>query len=130
MSIGFRHDYQHARWPMIAIALLILACAIVSCQQKRAEQGNSASATRSQAESAQPANVKYHHGVGIIKKVTPQDPSVEIDHEEIKGYMAAMRMEYQVKDKSLLDSIQPGDKVDFTVEEKQGVEVISEIKKQ
>ena len=131
MSIGFRHDYQHARWHVIAMALLILACALVSCQQKRAGQGNSSSsATQNQAESGQQANVKYHHGVGIVKKITPQDPSVEIDHEEIKGYMAAMRMEYQVKDKSLLESIQPGDKVDFTVEDKQGVEVISEIKKQ
>ena len=128
MSIRLCQDYQPAPVPIIAAALLLLACA-VSCQQKQAGQGNSASATQNQAESAQQANVKYHHGVGVVKKITPQEPSVEIDHEEIKGYMAAMRMEYRVKDKSLLESIQPEDKVDFTVEEKQGVEVISEIKK-
>ena len=130
MSIELRPDNQPARVSVIvaALLLLLLTCA-VSCRQKQAEQGNSASATQNQADPSQQASVKYHHGVGIIKKITPQEPSVEIDHEEIKGYMAAMRMEFHVKDKSLLESIQPEDKVDFTVEDKQGIEVISEIKK-
>ena len=111
----------------MALSLFILACAI-SCRQ--AATDNQAAATQNQAETPGTAAVKIHHGVGIIKKINPQDPSIMIAHEEIKDYMAAMTMEYYVKDKSLLDSLQPGDKVDFTIEDKQGVVVVSEIKKQ
>ena len=100
----------------------------LACRQ--AGTGNQATATQNQAEATKlAADVKLHHGVGVIKKVNPQDPSIMIDHEEIKDYMAAMTMEYYVKDRSLLDSIRPGDKVDFTIEDKQGVVVVSEIKK-
>jgi Cu/Ag efflux protein CusF len=106
---------------------MILGCA-PSCRQ--AGTDNQATTTQNQAEATkQAADVKLHHGVGVIKKINPQDLSIMIDHEEIKDYMAAMTMEYYVKDRSLLDSIQPGDKVDFTIEDKQGVVRISEIKK-
>ena len=128
MSIGLRQDNQPARLSVIAAALLLLTCA-VSCQQKPAEQANKTAATQNQAQPPKQTAATYHHGVGVIKKITPQDPSVEIDHEEIKGLMPAMKMEFYVKDKSLLDSLQLEDKVDFTIENKQGVEVISEIKK-
>jgi Cu/Ag efflux protein CusF len=122
-----RHDARHHL--TIALMLSLLTCAI-ACQPKQAEpQSNRATATQNQADPSKQPDVKYHHGVGVITKITPQDPSIVIDHEEIKDYMAAMKMEYNVKDKSLLDSLQPGDKVDFTVEDKQGTGVISEIKK-
>jgi Cu/Ag efflux protein CusF len=101
-------------------------CLALACQQ--VGTGNQA-ATQNRAEETKQADVLLRHGVGVIKKINPQDPSIMIDHEEIKDYMAAMTMEYYVKDRSLLDSIQPGDKVDFTIEDKQGVVVVSEIKK-
>ena len=130
MGVEFLPGHRHARpRAMIIIPLLISVCA-VSCQQKQSEAGNQNSTTRNQSEAATPANVKTYHGVGVIKKINLQDPSIMIDHEDIKGYMAAMTMEYYVKDKSLLDYIQPEDKVDFTIEDKQGVVVVSEIKKQ
>ena len=112
----------------MAVSFLVLAIAL-SCRPA-ATTNTQANATQNQAEATPQAEVKLHHGVGVIKKVTPQDPSIMIDHEEIKDYMAPMTMEYYVKDKSLLDSIQPGDKVDFTIEDKRGVVVVSEIKKQ
>lgn len=102
---------------------------MVDCQKEHAQQENASAPTQAQAEASKSPTVKTFHGVGVIKKVTPQDPSLMIDHEEIKDHMPAMTMEYYVKDKSLLDSIQSGDKVDFTIENNQGVEVISEIKK-
>jgi Cu/Ag efflux protein CusF len=61
--------------------------------------------------------------------LNPQRPSIEINHQEIKGYMPAMQMEFPVKDRSLLDSINTGDKVDFTLEVNQGIERIIVIHK-
>lgn len=114
------------RCSLVVVSLFVLAFAL-SCQ--RTGTSNQANTTQNQAATPEQAEVKLHHGVGVIKKITPQDPSIMIDHEEIKDYMAPMTMEYYVKDKSLLDSIQPGDKVDFTIEDKRGVVVVSEIKK-
>lgn len=85
--------------------------------------------------STQP-EVKIYHGVGIVTKIVLENPydktqsSVELDHEEIVGLMPPMRMEFNVKEKSLLTKLKVRDKVEFTIEEKGGMEIISEIKKQ
>ena len=129
MRVGFLPCHRRARPRAIIIMLLVSICA-VSCRPKQSEAGNQNSTNQNQSEASTQPNVKTYHGVGVIKKINLQDPSIMIDHEEIKDYMAAMTMEYYVKDKSLLDSIRPGDKVDFTIEDKQGVVVVSEIKKQ
>jgi Cu/Ag efflux protein CusF len=122
-------QFPPARHLALATMLSLLVCAI-ACQQKQSEQqGNNVAATQNQADPSKQPAVTYHQGVGVITKITPQDPSVGINHEEIKGLMPAMTMEFHVKDKSLIDSLQIGDKVDFTVEARQGTEVISEIKK-
>jgi Cu/Ag efflux protein CusF len=52
---------------------------------------------------------------------------VELNHEEIKGLMPPMTMEYYVKDKALLQGIKVGQKVDFTIEDWGGNETISAI---
>jgi hypothetical protein len=53
----------------------------------------------------------------------------EIDHEDIEGYMPAMKMQWRVRDKALLNSLSGGDKVDFTLEDDNGSELITGIKK-
>jgi len=62
------------------------------------------------------SNPNIHRGVGVIQSVDRENASVQIDHEAIKDFMPAMDMPYQVKDKSLLDELAPGDKVDFWLE--------------
>lgn len=71
-----------------------------------------------------------HRGVGVVVAVNPSKPSVEINHQEMKDFMPAMQMEFYVKDKSLLDSIRPGDKVNFTIDVNSGIEVVSAIGKE
>lgn len=56
------------------------------------------------------------HGVGIVESFDQERATIQIDHEEIKGVMPAMNMSIAVKDKVLLDSVNPGDKIDFWVE--------------
>jgi Cu/Ag efflux protein CusF len=59
---------------------------------------------------------KTYPGVGIVKDLDPKLPMIEIDHEDIRGLMPAMQMQFHVKDKALLDGLAVGDRIEFTVE--------------
>src|ERR1700674_1442380 len=57
-----------------------------------------------------------HKGVGVIKDLNAADGVVTLAHEPIKSLnWPAMTMAFKVKDKSLMDKIKPGDKVEFTL---------------
>lgn len=58
-----------------------------------------------------------HQGVGVIEEVNHETARVQINHQEIKGYMPAMSMAYRVRDKAILDSVKSGDEVEFTMED-------------
>jgi Cu/Ag efflux protein CusF len=75
------------------------------------------------------SEVKVVESKGIITKINLKNPSVELDHEEIKGIMPAMNMEFFVKDEKMLDGLKLGDKVDFTLEDNKGAEVIIKLSK-
>ena len=70
-----------------------------------------------------------HQGVGVIEEVDREAAKVQINHEEIKGYMPAMSMPYRVKDKTILTTISPGDQVEFTMEDGPAGLFILELKK-
>jgi Cu/Ag efflux protein CusF len=76
-----------------------------------------------------PTAVTRHSGVGVIRSINLKEGWFEIDHEEIAGFMAAMQMQWSVKDRAMLKSVRVGDKVNFTVEDDNGTEVITELKK-
>jgi Cu/Ag efflux protein CusF len=76
-----------------------------------------------------PAGARSYNGVGVVRLINLEEGWLEIDHEEIKGFMAAMQMEWSVRDKALLKSVRVGDRVNFTVEDDNGTEVITELKK-
>lgn len=125
----FAPAYRIVRYSLVVLALSLLAYA-ASCAQKQAKPGDQAAHSQPRTDLSKEARVSTYHGIGIVKRINPAFPSVEIDHEEIKGHMPAMIMEWYVKDVSLLKSIKPGDQVEFTLEvPKGGTEVISEIKK-
>src|SRR5438105_536363 len=57
-----------------------------------------------------------HKGVGVVKDVNTAEGVVTLVHEPIKSLnWPAMTMGFKVKDKSLMDKIKPGDKVEFTL---------------
>jgi Cu/Ag efflux protein CusF len=58
-------------------------------------------------------------GEGKIVAVVPTSEQVVIDHKEIKGFMDAMTMGYRVDPLSLLDGVQAGDQVHFTIDTQQ-----------
>ena len=81
------------------------------------------------SQSPQPGVGAVHHGVGVIESIDKEMATVQINHEDIKDYMPAMSMPYPVKDKSLLDSVSPGDRVEFSLEGTSKGDVVSEIKR-
>lgn len=73
--------------------------------------------------------VRTFHGTGAVRSVNLAEGWFEIDHEEIDGYMPAMKMQWKVRDSSMLKPLSVGDKVDFTLEEDNGSELVTELKK-
>lgn len=55
-------------------------------------------------------------GVGTVTKVRIKKKRVTLDHLEIKGFMEAMEMSYKVNSAALLDGLEPGEKVFFTLD--------------
>lgn len=68
-------------------------------------------------------------GKGEVKAINLEKKEITLDHEEIKGYMEAMVMEFSVLEKSLLDNVKPGDKVEFTLKHEAGIDTITEMRK-
>lgn len=60
-------------------------------------------------------------GEGKIIAVVPDSEQVVIDHNAIKGFMDAMTMGYKVNPASLLDGLQAGDQIHFTINTQQNV---------
>lgn len=73
--------------------------------------------------------IKTFNGRGKVTKLNLELGTVELDHEEIKGSMPAMVMEFFVKDKSELKTLKIGDSVDFILEDDFGQERIIGISK-
>ena len=115
----------------------MFSCFIFSaCQQTVSETKNQNIKTSpTNSNSSFPAStpdatkIKIANGKGVVTKINLELVSVELDHEEIKDVMPAMKMEFYVKEKSELETLKLGDKVDFVLEENHGQEKIISIKK-
>lgn len=70
-----------------------------------------------------------YNGHGKVTRVSNDLGSIEIDHDDIPGVMPAMKMEFYVKDKSMLNGIFAGDEVNFVLEYKHPTETIVSIKR-
>src|SRR5262245_45281672 len=105
--------------PVVLIALsLSLACERKVAQPPAPPDSPSAAQPAGPAAPAAPAapEIKQYDGVGVITKVDTNIGSVELNHEEIKGLMPAMTMEWYLKDRKMLAGLKVGAKVDFTIE--------------
>ena len=68
-------------------------------------------------------------GKGVVTKINMELGSVEMDHEDIPNLMPAMRMEFYVSDKKVLDGLKVGDTVDFVLRYKDRTETIVKLSK-
>ena len=76
-----------------------------------------------------PVMNKPYRGTGVVVLINRKEGWIEINHDEIKGLMPAMQMEFWVKDKSLFDNAKAGDRVDFTIVETEKGEYLTELKR-
>ena len=90
--------------------ILLLTIVLSACSSKTAHKD-------SQPEGpAAAVQTRSYNAVGTVKSIDTKMPAIEIDHEDIKGLMPAMQMQFHVKDKALLEGLVPEDRVTFTVE--------------
>jgi Cu/Ag efflux protein CusF len=73
-------------------------------------------------QGASPCEQKGAHtvvGEGKVIAVVPASREIVLTHGEIKGFMDAMTMGYPIQPPSLLEGVQPGDTVRFTIDTEQ-----------
>jgi Cu/Ag efflux protein CusF len=63
-------------------------------------------------------------GDGVVVEVSQQDGIILLEHGEIENMMGPMTMQFTVDDRALLEGVQEGDTVDFTVEWRQPADFV------
>ena len=69
-----------------------------------------------------PATQQGQHtvvGEGKVIAVVPGSNQIVVEHKEIKGFMDAMTMGYRIEPPSLLEGMQAGDSIRFTIDTQQ-----------
>lgn len=114
----------------VAASCFCLSCEKAAVQNTEVKPANTVSQNvPTPALSPIPPKDGLYPSKGKVTKINNELGSVELDHEEIKGVMPKMLMEFYVKDKSLIKGLAVGDDVDFVLEYKHPSETIVEIKK-
>src|SRR5208282_2153815 len=68
------------------------------------------------AQAQETAATGIFHGVGVVKAIDAATGALTLDHEEIKGFMAAMEMMYRIKPPELSAGLRVGDKIAFDID--------------
>lgn len=67
------------------------------------------------ASSQEPSHGQHFQGQGTVVAIDLQKGTVTLDHEEIKGLMPPMVMEFVVDSREALQGLKPGDTLTFTL---------------
>ncbi len=62
------------------------------------------------------SDARLYVGIGLVLSVDSRAGRIVIDHDEIEGFMAPMVMSYQVSPPSLLDGLNAGETIEFTID--------------
>ena len=101
MNYSFESRYRASATILIAIILvlgILAACGPSHNAQETGAKGENASAKRYQL-------------TGRVVSIDKPARSINVDGDEIPGFMAAMTMPYPVKDAAALDKLSPGDQI-------------------
>ena len=91
---------------LVGILLAFCLC-LTACERKASAPTQSGEATRSEA-------TRYELK-GKVIEVDKEKKRVKVDHEEIKGFMAAMTMWFAVKDEANFGKVEIGDQLAATL---------------
>ena len=117
---------------LILTGIILPLLPATSCQkQERAAQTSQPTPTAATGPPGYPPPVmnRPYQATGVVVLINRKEGWIEINHDEIKGLMPAMQMEFWVKDKSLFDNARTGDRVDFTIVETEKGEYLTELKR-
>ena len=134
MNTAFNNFLQTKRYVSVLV-LILCATLSLSCQKQTQDTKTFQPTPQAQRLNNGPPGFpspvlnKSYYGTGVIVIINRKEGWVEINHEEIKGLMPAMQMEFWIKDRSLLDKVQVGDRVNFTIVETAKGEYLTELKK-
>jgi Cu/Ag efflux protein CusF len=78
----------------------------------------------SAAAAQQTAQEGVFQGHGVVRAVEPGTGAVTIAHDEIKGFMPAMEIKYQVQEPNFSECLRPGDTVDFSIDAAERVVIV------
>jgi Cu/Ag efflux protein CusF len=118
------------------LVVMVAALAIGACEGgargERSATGSPSPAIQPSPSLASPAApaIQTYDIRGTVVAVTLDSGTVNLDHEEIPGLMAAMKMEYQVQDVRMLDGLKPGDRVAGRLQARDGGYVIVALERQ
>lgn len=70
--------------------------------------------------------VKTYRLVGVVRDVKEKEGVVSIRHEKIPGFMDAMTMPFTLKDRAILEELQPGDEVEGTLRVESEHEIVKD----
>ena len=124
--------FEPSRRDVYSLLIILPLLLISSCQkQERAAQPVPAPSTIPARPPGFPPPVmnQPYPATGVVVLINRKEGWIEINHDEIKGLMPAMQMEFWVKDKSLFDNAKAGDRVDFTIVETEKGEYLTELKR-
>ena len=105
---------------------LLSACGSPKSDAVDKVAGTPANASRARTPLYDPKNGDYP-GKGKVTKI--ERGVIELKHEEIRGLMPAMQMEFYLGENVSLQDVKVGDDVDFTLRFKDGQETIIAISK-
>jgi protein SCO1/2 len=117
------------------LAVLVSAATLLAaCGPDRG--GGQGAASPAASPTAQPgagssaASPAAQHDIrGRVDAISRERGTITLDHEEIPGVMAAMKMEYSVSDPALLDRLSVADSVAGRIEQRAGSYVIVSLQK-
>ena len=115
---------RFTRASLLFVLLPVAATCVCNYDRGKKEEGQ-----KNVSGPAAAVETTTYHGVGVVKSLNPSLPSIEIDHEDIKGLMPAMTMGFYVRGQSLLEGLKTRDRIEFTLENGVGGLKITEIRK-
>ena len=111
---------------LTAVAGLLLSCSLTAQAASHAMAAPAAAPAAPAAAAAPAANAAMTSAE--VRKVDKDNKKITLKHGEIKNLdMPPMTMVFKVKDAAMLDKVQAGDKVMFTVEKIDGAFTVTGI---
>jgi Cu(I)/Ag(I) efflux system periplasmic protein CusF len=117
--------------PLLSLLLVFCQISCKSIVEEKSSQNVDPMHTNQRSHQAHnDQDSKTYYSTGEVISVNKTQSSIQLKHDEIKGFMPAMSMDFYVKDPSLLNDMKPGERVKFDLESGKNGMFITKINKQ